>query len=140
MFWFIGFIGAAAMIAIVVLWLMRNLPTAKEVFDLLSAEPLARYPYTNEHLKRVSVLGHPPRHFVGNDRMKVAYWRTRRPDGVNVETIAFFHAKKTGDVRITFLDSRFQTWTHDGAAGKPLSPSEHQYLTRTLEMVRNFAP
>ena len=110
------------------------------MWEILGREPLRQYEFTAEHLRRVRVDKRPPRFFVGNADARVAYWRTNQSDGVRVETIAFFHSKKTGDVRIMFIDGQFAIWTHEGAPGKPMSADELEYLGRILTLVSGFAP
>jgi hypothetical protein len=112
----------------------------REVLELLESEPLKRYPYTDKHLRKVRVDQRPPRYFVGNDKVKVAYWRTAREDGVKVETIALFHSWRKVDIRATFLNGKFEVWSFEGHRLSNDYPTTLEDLEKILKLVSEFAP
>lgn len=138
-----GILLALAVVVVVLVVMMvrvvRNFPSPQEVYDSLSHETLTSYQYTADHLQTASVNQQPPRSFMGNSLVKVAYWYTKHSEDDWAETIAFFHAKKTGRVIATLRNGKLIEWTYGGAKGRPLSDADMDYFPRVLGVVRSFS-
>lgn len=112
---------------------VRSIPSLKDVHASLITEGCRRVQFRG----LATVLGQRPRYTIGNDRVHVAYWRTKHADDDVVETLAIHDVQRPLDARATFRGGILLTWTYGGTDQMPLNEDEMLHWVEVLLLVRS---